>query len=645
MNYNSLKENAFFIFLLLLATLLRLIPLPEYQFSHDELSALSRTIFPDLGQTIRYGAQYTDTHPILVQVFLYYWVKLVGYSEIGIKLPFIFCGLLSVIVSYRFAKRWFGKQAALFAQLITACSFVFIIYSSYARMYAPGVLFSMLVVSYLFRIAFDEQVPKKVYAWFGLFCLLSALNNHLNALFAMTCALAGLFLAIRVKRLWPYLLTCVAVVLVYLPHLPVTLTQFQLGGLGVADNGWLPPPKPGVLVDFMRVLFGTGKAGLAMLMLLAVVVLFSFRSKVRISGRQWLLLFLFAVNYLVIHLYSIYKSPVLQYSVLLFPGTCLLWFMASFYRALPKTLFYLFMGVSLVLLLFQGIVQKHELREAHYQAYETMVKQSLQQGNDHGDSCVTSIFAAEQFFITAYELKYKTPLSYKLTTDTALADVQHIRHYISHLPAVKQHMVLGDPDPLLIALCRERFPYLHDHVQGYFYNALTLSSATPAKEMQSDQSLLKSWELLHKASPFTMESRIQPAPDGICKVDSMAGEFPLTFKAKFSDLGTRHGQWLLADVEFDADSLPLADDIVCVSVNTADSTKNYFTAAKFADFKTGQSHNRLYLQVFIGSDSDEWRRSGEFACYIWKRSKAVLRIRHFRLQQIDYNPDKWRLWE
>ena len=197
-----------------------------------------------------------------------------------------------------------------------------------------------------------------------------------------------LFRSVSQSRYLPYIITCVAVVVAYLPHLPITLTQLQLGGLGVADNGWLPPPKPGVLVDFMKVLFGTGKAGLAVLMLAAVAILFSFRSKMRISAQQWLLLGLFVVNYLIVHLYSVYKSPILQYSVLLFPGTCLIWFMASFFSPLPKTLYYLFLSVSLVLLLFQGIVNKHELHEAHGQAYEIMVQQSLYQGNDHGDAAV-----------------------------------------------------------------------------------------------------------------------------------------------------------------------------------------------------------------------------------------------------------------
>src|ERR1700752_1248419 len=87
----NIKENWLFTLILVFGIAMRFIPIDQYQFSHDELSGLSRTIFPTVSQEINYGVMALDTHPSLVQLFLWYWTKLFGYNEIAIKLPFLLC--------------------------------------------------------------------------------------------------------------------------------------------------------------------------------------------------------------------------------------------------------------------------------------------------------------------------------------------------------------------------------------------------------------------------------------------------------------------------------------------------------------------------------------------------------------------------
>ena len=68
---------------------------------HDELSALGRVQYNSVQDVITYGVEINDTHPPGGQVFLYYWTSLFGTGEMIVKLPFLICGLLAVILVYK----------------------------------------------------------------------------------------------------------------------------------------------------------------------------------------------------------------------------------------------------------------------------------------------------------------------------------------------------------------------------------------------------------------------------------------------------------------------------------------------------------------------------------------------------------------
>ena len=80
---------------LLLALILRTLNLGELAYMHDELSVLSRVKYSSFSELIEQGV-IPDFHPPLVQVAMFYWVKLVGFNEWIVKLPFIIMGILSV---------------------------------------------------------------------------------------------------------------------------------------------------------------------------------------------------------------------------------------------------------------------------------------------------------------------------------------------------------------------------------------------------------------------------------------------------------------------------------------------------------------------------------------------------------------------
>ena len=209
-----LKENWLLCFILLLGVAFRFIPLHQYQFSHDELSGLSRTIYSSFSDELKYGVE-QDTHPALVQLFLWFWVKLFSYNEIAIKIPFLMCGVLSIWYIYKLGKDFFNEKVGLVSATLVSLSFIFLVYSSYARMYITGVLFSILFLYSVFHILFSEQPQKKQYVYFVVSCLLCAYNHHLSCFFAFTVVALSLFY-IKKERLPHYSIACAVTILLYL---------------------------------------------------------------------------------------------------------------------------------------------------------------------------------------------------------------------------------------------------------------------------------------------------------------------------------------------------------------------------------------------------------------------------------------------
>ena len=118
--------------LLLLAAVLRLIHPFQIPFTTDELGALNRTEFNSFSELISKGV-IIDAHPAGVQVFLYYWTKFFGYSEIAVKLPFIICGILSVLYVFRLGQAWFNSTTGLVCAAFVATVQYTIMYSQIAR--------------------------------------------------------------------------------------------------------------------------------------------------------------------------------------------------------------------------------------------------------------------------------------------------------------------------------------------------------------------------------------------------------------------------------------------------------------------------------------------------------------------------------
>jgi hypothetical protein len=311
--------------ILLVAAISRLWQLERVPFMHDEFSALFRTRFDSFGELIRIGVVENDSHPAGVQVFLYYWVRLVGFNEFWIKLPFALMGVGSVYLVYRISYQWFNELTALLSAAFIAATQYAIFYSQLARPYAAGQFFVLLLAAQCY-LWFHSKVNRKSVFFFGITAVLAALMH------AFSLAQAGLIVLTMLlcapaqnrKALW---LAILLAFIIYLPHIPVFWHQLKAGGIG----GWLGKPDSDFLFKFLYYGFNYSWYLLAIACsLFCISLLISPKLNVRRPAVRWILLSWFLVPLLVAWLYSVHRTPILQFSTLYFSFPFLVIFFFSF---------------------------------------------------------------------------------------------------------------------------------------------------------------------------------------------------------------------------------------------------------------------------------------------------------------------------
>lgn len=280
----------------------------------DEVSALSRMNFDGFQALIRDGVA-VDAHPAFAQVFLYYWTKLFGTSEFIVKLPSYFCGALTMLLSYRLWRSVYGHIPTLAVLVIVALGQYFTLYFSLARPYAYGTFFVILQI-----FALWNWKGQKKTLWMVLFVLgavLSAYTHYFSSLASALVAIWGFLILPKTNRLH-YALACVAAVILFLPHLQITLGQLGHGGLG-GDEGWLGAPEPDALWRYLRYLGGYTLLGTVVLL---ASIMYSLASLRHMNTDQRHFAYLgFGMMILLgglAYFYSVQVNPIFQFSILIF---------------------------------------------------------------------------------------------------------------------------------------------------------------------------------------------------------------------------------------------------------------------------------------------------------------------------------------
>ncbi len=140
-----------------------------------------------------------DLHPPIYQLFMFAWIRLFGDSELSVRTPPFFCGILAILLVYAFASRVFDNKTGLLASFLLAVSPAHIWYSQEARSYS--MLLSFLLLSLLAYLKLKEPEPNRI--WFPLYSVSlfsCALTHYYLAVYVLLIAMICLLERHRRKR-------------------------------------------------------------------------------------------------------------------------------------------------------------------------------------------------------------------------------------------------------------------------------------------------------------------------------------------------------------------------------------------------------------------------------------------------------------
>lgn len=639
-----LKEHTWFILILFSCISLRFFPFFNYQFTLDELSGLGRTTFSSFDDLVEKGVKTSDTHPALIQILLFCFAKLFGYANWVIKLPFLLMSFGSIIYGYLFSLRNFSKQAGIFSSIILSFSLIFVFYAPIARMYVSGVFFSMALLFYFFEIFFLNHTKFFNYFFLGLFALLSALNQHLNGLFALTLCASGLVF-LNNSNFKSYLITCTVVVVCYLPHLPVTLYQFNIGGIGFDQGGWLPIPEKDALWQFLKVLLGTGKTYVVFLFFIGLS--FIMNKRVYFTKKQTFLLAIFLLNYFIIYFYSVYRAPVFQYSVMLFSSVALVILIASLLQFKNKYVFHSIVVVLSSVLVYKTYFKKDYFHQAVKTIFEYQFERTTYYKKLYGDHEVYPIFFdADIFMKTIYFDKYHCNFKFKMSSDSVVFNTKYFSDFVANLDC--NYLALASSTPAHQAIVAQYFPYLIENTQTQGINYKMYSKKAEDKSLVVENDKQIGYSNVSQWGSFNYGKMKQTSGQSslMVSVDSLS-EYPFDAKARYADFITSEGQVLLLKARYKLKNVDSGKITTCISINDEVNNNMYmYNSKEVGEFIVNpDSTVTVFVDSYIGTQHRSIKDKSRVSAYVWNKGKNMFNLIDFEIALIDFWHWKWHFWD
>jgi Dolichyl-phosphate-mannose-protein mannosyltransferase len=618
-------EIILFVLLLMLAAVLRTWNLAQMDFMHDELSALYR-LFPTWGETLRTGVVALDTHPPGVQLFEWCWTKVFGQSEAVVKIPFVFFSLVALVFLYRTLAAWNSTTSALCAVALLATIQYFVLYGQLARPYAIGLCTTAWAADALTRYLARARPIHALQ--FALAAVASAYIHHFAALQTAIFGLSGLLLS-RADQRRTFALACCAACLLYLPNASTTLHQLGQGGLG----GWLQAPKPIWWVQYASWL---GHHTLWFVVPLAGLLIISVTNIVRhlsTGGREWLVLVSWGLVPMAIgYAYSVWRAPLLQYSVLLFAFPYLLGGLLRGCDAWPLRRTTATVATLSTIGATTLIHHRRHFSVCYTGKYAAMVHTAAEiSANEPG--CLT-VFAAPDHIIRRYAQRTqlgpyvqlheapRTTLAHVLDTTTASTVVYGYSN--------------GEVQEDLLQL-QQRFPYMRQR-QDLADGQCFVLDKHPEHSMVHDLRRISKWQAGQVPTAWQVNEYLPFSTDSVGRhyQDLSKVEFGLLYETALADLELGHRD----RVEFTARvEAPEGTEVCAVlEVRAQDSTYHYACTGALTNMP-------VHFLATVLVPKENLPKGAILRAYIWNRSMGPLHIYAARLNVRKGNAIQYAFFE
>ncbi len=629
------------VLLLSLAAALRFFHAYSLPFNYDELSAISRTHYRSFTELIDKGVRTVYTNPAGIQVLLYYWTKIAGYTEFMVKLPFLIFGIASVLYIFLIGKEWFNDSSGLICAAYTATLQYFIIWSQLARPMIPGLFFTLAMAYHWTQIVFK---PGKKYdlhwALYVLFASCCAYTHHFCLLLVIISAITGIIFVNRDYRI-RYVAAGIMIFVLYIPHLHIFFDQLSKKGIG----NWLGPPRNDYIITYLEYVLQFSpyvECCTGALVLFGII----YRIWERNPPNRYFYISLawFIITFLTGFYYSRLVSPLLKSSVLLFSFPFL---MLALFGLLPemKGLF----NTLAVLMVCAVNVYSLTFERRHYDIF---YRAPIEQNALLTDSVHRALGSRRS--ITMMELdrdgtrnekfyikKYGLDTSF-VTIDSAMDMVTLTDFLKENRKEFLSYTVMAESGFNRIPVLLSYYPYIvkqYNFYGGTFYLLSSDSGKYPSPySFHSDNNFettgIKYWD--NGNQPPIVDSVSFSAAHSL-KMDSTR-EYGPGFTCKLSDMISNKNDIITASVMFYPVSP--ADNIFIVSTIESDGKQVDWRASDIGDYVMLGVREK-WIKAFHTiklSDINFNLSDAVVKIYIWNKGKRNFFIDDFDVRTIKGNP-------
>jgi len=309
----ALKRNIDIILILIIGFVLRFSVAITHSYTNDELSAINRFRFDNFSDLIEKGVKTGDMHPAGIQIFEKGWSSIFGTSELALRFPFVLCGVASIFLIFLIGMKWFNRRTGIFAAAILSVLYFPIIQSELARPYSPGLLITLLTAWFYHKVLFCEVKKYKNAIFLGLCFAAGMYTHYFLFLFLVFIGFTGLFFLKRDNSKLYFLAVAIAILL-FIPHISITLYHLGVGGLG-----WLAPPEHDFIFVFLFYAFNESWIFLIFILTLILISFFQKSDEEKFKTKYYFLvgIWFFGI-YAIGFILSYVSTPVLKIPVMLF---------------------------------------------------------------------------------------------------------------------------------------------------------------------------------------------------------------------------------------------------------------------------------------------------------------------------------------
>lgn len=449
----------------------------DFSFINDELSTWSKVSYDSVGAVIE-NIKQVDSHPVGMYVFVYYWTSIFGTSEWAIKLPFLLFSIASLWLVYRLGTLWFSKTVGLIILAYFSTLQFPIWWSHIARQYQSG-LFCTLLMAYCWTQLLMQQRTEKRY-WIGFVVMgaASMYNHYFSLIFAGILGVWG-FAWMRKEILLKYVAAGITMVVLFLPHL--SITTYQL--LHADGHLWYAIPTPSFFSNHLQYIFHYSFwcLGFALLLLFGSILKYGKQTFKKNQKARWGSLFLFITPITFGYLYSVYKSPILRESHLLFSLPYFLFFWCSFFsKDIPSRMKFLLVGVILGINTTTLVVTRQHFKTVHTHPYEHFIKHTKAFLAAHESKDVCIVLGENPEYLQYYKDAYASNFEHIESFKPPISFLE-FREILEN--SVTSYLIVGSIPEAHLQMARYYYPYLYQRSYGINYEYYILSKNKEAQKV------------------------------------------------------------------------------------------------------------------------------------------------------------------